>query len=639
MVGVSGGLLCLAAVVAWRAERVLRGAERGVTSSEQIPVEMRVLGPQPNPGFEDLSSAAVFRSAAFFQGSFYLSGPGGLSVYSTRGVFEHTFRPGIDVPAAPLGQLATGTLADSNGPELFIPTRGEGILAYDGRRLRQIRPAPGDARDVTAVLPLASGRLLMGTAKLGLLVFDGKSLRRFHPSTNGLYVTALAGTESDLWIGTFNRGVIHWRGGQAETISEGDGLPDAHVESIALEGGRAYVATPLGVAELRDGKVNRFLARGAYARSLLPVDDAIYVGQLQGGILRVSTAKATPAMGRRRSISAGPDSPDLRQTDSDVPIEQFLSAGDLHYALTDNQLLALEPGGEWRNVLQPGGGQLTDSDVSSLLIASDGRIWIGYFDRGLDILPAAGGPARHIENDHIFCVNRIVEDPRNGVVAVATANGLALFDRDGNEKQVLTRDSGLIATHVTDVALFRGGMVAATPAGITFLDASGPHSIYAFQGLINNHVYALGVGGNSLLVGTLGGISLVGGEQVRRNLNMGNSGLKANWITALAPAGRDWIVGTYGAGLLRLAEDGTVSITEAATAGVIVNPGAIASDEHLVLAGTMGNGLLAADATGTRWRHITAGLPSSNVTALAVHNGTVYIGTDNGLVKIAEDKL
>jgi hypothetical protein len=45
------------------------------------------------------------------------------------------------------------------------------------------------------------------------------------------------------------------------------------------------------------------------------------------------------------------------------------------------------------------------------------------------------------------------------------------------------------------------------------------------------------------------------------------------------------------------------------------------------------------DATGTRWGRVTAGLPSLNVTALAIHNGVVYVGTENGLVKIDEGKL
>jgi ligand-binding sensor domain-containing protein len=70
-----------------------------------------------------------------------------------------------------------------------------------------------------------------------------------------------------------------------------------------------------------------------------------------------------------------------------------------------------------------------------------------------------------------------------------------------------------------------------------------------------------------------------------------------------------------------------------------VNPGAILSDGQLALAGTMGQGLLVGDAAGMRWKFVTAGLPSLNVTALAVNKGIVYVGTDNGLVRINEGKL
>jgi ligand-binding sensor domain-containing protein len=244
-----------------------------------------------------------------------------------------------------------------------------------------------------------------------------------------------------------------------------------------------------------------------------------------------------------------------------------------------------------------------------------------------------------VENEHVFCVNRIVEDGQHGAVAVATANGLVLFDRDGRQKQVLEREAGLIANHVTDVALYGDGMALATPAGITFLDRSGAHSLYAFQGLVNNHVYALAASGNQLVAGTLGGLSLLVDGSVRRNLTTGSSGLKHNWITGLAAVGNEWLVGTYGAGVLRLGADGSVTPTEATRAGVVVNPTAMAADGRLVLAGTLGQGLLVGDATGTRWKTVVAGLPSLNVTALAIRNGVVYVGTENGLVKIAEDKL
>jgi hypothetical protein len=641
VVAIAAALLCSCGLwMLWRAERALGQSERAVTGEKDLRVRVSAIGEEPNPGFEAFSAPAVYRSAAIFEGRLYLAGPAGLYAYSLGGALERVYRVGLDLPAAGLGGMAAATLADSRQPELLIATAGEGVLAFDGSRFRQIRAEGADARNVTAILPLGSGAVLMGTAKRGLLEYDGHTLREFHPTTGNAYVTALAGTESDVWIGTANQGVLHWRGGQVESVGESEGLPDAHVESLAVDGDAVYAGTPAGVAEIRGGRVTRVLARGRFARAVMAQGDQLLVGQMSGGITSVPRNGGHEALARRPIVSPmNADAVAEEPSAENDPVEQFLRAGDATYALTASGLLERGPGGEWRSVLKGNEHMLTDGDVSSLMVARDGRVWVGYFDRGLDILPAAGGKPLHIENDRVFCVNRIVEDERQGTVAVATANGLVLFDRDGHEKQVLTRDSGLIATHVTDVALSGEGMVAATPAGITFLDAGGPHSMYAFEGLVNNHVYALGARRDALLVGTLGGLSLVSGGVVRRNLTTGNSGLKANWITALAEAGDDWLIGTYGAGVLRMDAGGNVSATVATLQGTVVNPGAMLAASGRVLAGTLGKGLLVGDATGTRWKTVTAGLPSLNVTALATDGGVVYVGTDNGLVKIAIDRL
>src|SRR5215813_3026019 len=165
-----------------------------------------------------------------------------------------------------------------------------------------------------------------------------------------------------------------------------------------------------------------------------------------------------------------------------------------------------------------------------------GRLWIGYFDRGLQIL---GGPK--FEDDHLFCVNRIAHDVPRGVSAVATANGLVMFDSSTARRRVITHDDGLIANQVTDVVLRSdGSAVAATPAGVSFIDASGISSIYAFQGLVNNHVYALASGGTRTLAGTLGGLSVLDGALVKASYTTANSPLKHNWITALVRVGDEW---------------------------------------------------------------------------------------------------
>jgi ligand-binding sensor domain-containing protein len=645
VLGIAAALLLFAAGwVVWRVERSIGGAEQKIAGEEMMGVEVHALALQPNPGFTELASPTVFRSAAGFQGKLYVGGPAGLRAYQGDGSLEHLYRCGLELPSSPLVQLAVGTLADSHVPELLIATAGAGVLAFDGERFRQILPHSADQRVVTAMLPLSSGRLLIGTAKSGLLVYDGSTLRRFHSTTDRLYITALAGTEAELWVGTLNQGVVHWQGGQAQQIGEAEGLPDPRVESIAAGANAVYVGTPDGVAEVAGGRVRRVQARGVFARTILAEPDALYIGQMQGGVLRVGAGSADGKTPRRAITVLGESSAaEESREQNNAPVEQLLRVGDARYAVTENALLLQEANGEWRNLLgsasTAAGQELADGNISAVLQASDGRLWVGYFDRGIDILPAAGGRAIHIEDEKVFCVNRIVENRREGTIAVATANGLVLFDRDGRERQALTRSSGLIAIHVTDVAVYGDGMVAGTPAGITFLDASGPHSMYAFEGLANNHVYALGVSGQGLMVGTLGGISLVKDGEVRRNLTTANSGMKANWTTALTSAGAEWLAGTYGGGVVRVSADGQVSATEATAQGTIVNPGAMASDGRVVLAGTLGRGLLVSDGTGTRWKTVTAGLPSLNVTALTIANGVVYVGTDNGLVKIAEDRL
>jgi len=181
--------------------------------------------------------------------------------------------------------------------------------------------------------------------------------------------------------------------------------------------------------------------------------------------------------------------------------------------------------------------------------------------------------------------------------------------------------------------------VLATPAGITFLDASGARSMYSFHGLVNNHVYALGVDDDNLMVGTLGGLSALQKGFVKANFTAGNSGLKQNWITAVARVGDEWMIGTYGSGVMGLDSAGKFHAYQTATAAVEINPNALLVTKQHVFAGTLGNGLFVYDRAKQRWTALGEGLPSSNVTALAEGDGYIYVGTDNGLVRMEENKF
>jgi ligand-binding sensor domain-containing protein len=320
-------------------------------------------------------------------------------------------------------------------------------------------------------------------------------------------------------------------------------------------------------------------------------------------------------------------------------VKQFLPSGEAIYAVTNRGLFSRTATGGWERVLESTDGLLSDRNVSALAVDASGSLWVGYFDHGLDVVEPGKGRTRHMEDDQIFCVNRILPNATHGATAVATANGLALFDPNGNRRQVLRRADGLIADHVTDVAIYGDGIVAATPAGLTFMDSGGARSLYAFHGLVNNHVYSVGASGQTLLAGTLGGLTWIQNDQVRASYTTATSALQHNWITAVVPLGNEWWLGTYGKGVVHLDGAGQFEPAEGASGDLVINPNAMLATSRHVFAGTLGHGLYVIRRGSTRWQSVLDGLPSMNVTALAAAGGLVYIGTDNGLVRIPEERL
>ena len=432
----SGLIILLAGAIGWRASRALQTAAREVRAEHEIRFTVRPLPDQPEQTFEAISTPAVFFQAAQFHNDLYIAGPAGLSQYSTSGTLLKQYGVGQELPSSALVAIAPAVLADSREQELVVATAQDGLLIFNGRTFRQILPQDADARTITSILPLVSGHLLIGTKKRGVLLYDGQKIVVLHPTLSGVYVTSLAGTESDLWVGTLSRGALHWHAGQTESFGEQQGLPDPQVQSIAIAGDKTYVGTVLGVAVFERGRFSRTLAPGVLATALLPSPSQLLVGSEDQGVV------AVPLEGRRPNASPAA-SAELGE------VRQLLGMGEAIFALTRSGLYRMSAHGfGWQPVLQPSAAILGDRNISALATDSRGRLWVGYFDRGLDRLESDHGPTTHLENEHVFCVNRIFPNPKDGTVDVATANGLVRFDAAGSQEQVLTRADGLIADHV-----------------------------------------------------------------------------------------------------------------------------------------------------------------------------------------------
>ncbi|MBL8230467.1 MAG: hypothetical protein JNL98_18395, partial [Bryobacterales bacterium] len=430
----------------WRAQQAIGTSRTEHRRSNEIPYAMRALDGNSAAGLDLLTSRLPLMDAAALDGKWYVLTSQRLIEVDSDGRETAAYRCGIELPAAPLESMTTGVAGGAQRRELYIATSGAGVLLFDGKAFRQLLPEAVAARRITALLPLESGQLLIGTDKAGLLVWDGSRLTWFHESLKNVPVTALAGRLDSLWIGTMDRGAVHMRAGQVDSFKD---LPDPHVLSLAVKEDRAFAGTSAGVSELGGEAVSRVVAEGVFAKALLAGDDTLWIGTMEDGLLEMPLRARQP---RPRSAATVEGTGEVRR----------LKAADGAILAVLAEKVMVRESGKWRRVpldLHTGPG-FSDANVSSIAIEDTGRVWVGYFDRGLDIWDPSTGRVAHLEDEYLFCVNRIALR-RDGAV-IATANGLVLTDRAGKTRQVITRTQGLIATHATDVLLEDNGMVVAT---------------------------------------------------------------------------------------------------------------------------------------------------------------------------------
>jgi ligand-binding sensor domain-containing protein len=123
----------------------------------------------------------------------------------------------------------------------------------------------------------------------------------------------------------------------------------------------------------------------------------------------------------------------------------------------------------------------------------------------------------------------------------------------------------------------------------------------------------------------------------------GEGKLPHPWVTALLPQEDGLLVGTWGGGLVRRRETGRTAAPRGdgarwepfvETERLEVSPGALAATRGRAWAGTDTDGLWRQSQDRTRFERSRAALPSSRVTALLAEPGVLWVGTDQGVVRL-----
>ena len=476
---------------------------------------------------------------------------------------------------------------------LFLRRDGhweEARTGFGALHVRCLREGPG-------------GELLVG-AQEGLYraAWGASSLERLDKSP----VRSLALDPSGLLLAGGEAGLHRVEGARVELIA----TADPWVDFVALRGRELVVATPLG------------LAAGPLGGSLLPLPD----GQEVSAATQVGEHIYAIAEGRL-----------LRFEASGRAAEEFLPAPPRRLFAVSDLLFADTANGLYRKTRE--GWTLVRARVPSLppgpchvtaLASLGGHLVLGLFDGGL----LAGTPQAEslafaaVPGSSAWGVNALL--PAGGVLYVGSLRGAARYD--GSRLETLSSEGGVYA-----LARAQAGVAIGTGQGLLLADG---RFLSAFHGLPGNQVLALADAGDQLFVGTPSGLGAVRAGQVLWRAVAGDGRLPHPWITALSLFQKDLFIGTYGGGVTRrsplpeqLGAPGTFEAFPE-TQGFKINTGCLLSASGQLFLGSDGQGLWVLRRDGSRFERLAVPLPSPRITALFAEGDWLYIGTDEGLLRL-----
>jgi ligand-binding sensor domain-containing protein len=641
-----------------KVNRRISAEQDAQAAAANVTVEETRLRPPVTDGMTVYLNAADARATAVLAGTRYLATSGGLVALDEGGAVKRRYTTFDGLSDNDLTALAVFR------DRLYIGTASNGLMAFDGNAFTGYRFVKPKATRVSAMAATES-ELLIGTLDGGLFEFDGQRFtRRFNSALGADFtrVTALLPVGPRLYVGTQDGGLYVWREGHVEHLTTGEGLPSPRVTGLAAlpasdsPYGAVAVATDFGVVGLNDANQIKVITNRPNVTSITMSGGRLFAGLFGGGVLDVSAERTRANAGDARTgLSETPGLPSSAAT-----------------------LVAADEGGLWAltregafvrdtkasgPAFEPVAASLiserivTGDHITSVALDGANHLWVGYFDRGIDVIsPETSERLSHVEDDRIREVNFITYDTASARTLVATSRGLVVID-GRMQQNVLTREqNGLIndaVAHVTlttsyasAVAAPVGGaaaevpgesaMVLATAGGLTEMAGGRARSLTAFHGLTSNHLYTSAAAGARLFVGSLAGLIELEGLRVVRTYKTSNSRLSHDWVTALAAADGTLYIGTNGGGVDALLPTGEwVSFANDREVGKFeVNQNAMYFDGERLYVGTGDKGLLVYNTRARSWKRISAGLSSPSVTAITSDDQYVYVGTMNGLVRI-----
>jgi ligand-binding sensor domain-containing protein len=701
-------LIAIAAlIVGWtvkrRADREFEAARALSEAQEFAPFEKDAMQAFAGDEVKLIQSSRAIRGLAQYNGSVFAATDGGLVEFDEEGKIKRRYTTLDGLPESDLTSVAVFN------SKLFIGSGSQGLIVFDGKRFERYRWTDRDAQAVTVLLE-DRGRLLIGTFAGGLLEFDGGRFREIKISAasggergpiNGpadqvtlatargadprrtkseqegqrrlAGITRLIADGARLFVGTFADGLWVNDSDRWSHFTVVDGLPSNRVVGIVADGDQLIAATDFGLAVSGAGSPQRrfqTIATLPELSSAIRWGGDILLSKDDGEIFRLSLGsvpRAVTSMTGSGASLAAPRAVPISPVDWKRP--ESLSSCQLASFVIGKKpmgetLMLMSGEGLWRLGWQDerlsgaprvsrfgetpniSAGALKSNVISALGFDDLGRLWVGSFRDGIDVIAPDGfldgRRVTHLESETVREINALVWDGRARRMLAGAAQGLISFDGSfGSER--LSRADGLLSNSVLGAAVIQVGdrqaMALATSRGLSLGDAKRRfHGLTTVQGLPDNGVYSVLSHREFIYAGTRGGLAQIAGGRVVRVFKDSNSKLSHNWVTALCAVGPRLFVGSYGGGVFELTAAGELVSFASESGRQMVNQNAMASDGERLYVGAL-DGAWVLDLRSQKWTRLKDELPSSVVLSVAVDARRVYFGSTGGIARVEKAYL
>src|SRR5215510_7594783 len=427
-------LIAIAAlIVGWtvkrRADREFEAARALSEGRAFAPFEKDAMRAFAGDEVKLIQSSRATRGLAQFNGSVFAATDGGLVEFDEEGKAKRRYTTLDGLPESDLTSVAVFN------SKLFIGSGSQGLIVFDGKRFERYRWTDRDAQAVTVLLE-DRGRLLIGTFAGGLLEFDGGRFREIKIITASgadprrtrseqegqrrlAGITRLISDGARLFVGTFDDGLWVNDSDRWSHFTVVDGLPSNRVVGIVADGDQLIAATDFGLAVSDSGSSQR---RFQTIATLPELSSAIRWGadillcKDDGEIFRLSLGSAPRAVasvtGSGASLAA-PRAALISPVDWKRP--ESLSSCQLASFVKGKKpmgetLMLLSGEGVWRLGWQDerlsgaprvsrfgetpnlSPGALKSNVISALAFDDLGRLWVGSFRDGIDVIAPDGFP-------------------------------------------------------------------------------------------------------------------------------------------------------------------------------------------------------------------------------------------------------